>query len=38
MELGKELATALLPVIEGKAPAEAHDASTAGLARYLTGR
>lgn len=38
VELGKELATALLPVIEGKAPAEAHDASTAGLARYLTGR
>ncbi len=38
VELGKELATALLPVIEGKAPAEVHDASTAGLARYLTGR
>jgi glucose-6-phosphate isomerase len=38
VELGKELATALLPVIEGKASAEAHDASTAGLARYLTGR
>ena len=38
VELGKELATALLPVIEGKAPADAHDASTAGLARYLTGR
>lgn len=38
VELGKELATALLPVIEGKAPAEAHDASTAGLASYLTGR
>jgi len=36
VELGKELATALLPVIEGKAPAGAHDASTAGLARYLT--
>lgn len=36
VELGKELATALLPVIEGKAPAEAHDSSTAGLARYLT--
>lgn len=37
VELGKELATALLPVIEGKAPPEAHDSSTAGLARYLTG-
>ena len=36
VELGKELATALLPVIEGKAPADAHDSSTAGLARYLT--
>ena len=37
VELGKELATALLPVIEGKAPAETHDSSTAGLAGYLTG-
>ena len=37
VELGKELATALLPVVEGKAPADAHDSSTAGLARYLTG-
>ncbi len=36
VELGKELATALLPVIEGKAPADAHDSSTAGLAGYLT--
>ncbi len=36
VELGKELATALLPVIEGKAPAKAHDSSTAGLAGYLT--
>jgi hypothetical protein len=27
----------LLPVIEGKAPAAAHDASTTGPARYLTG-
>jgi glucose-6-phosphate isomerase len=36
VELGKELATALLPVIEGKAAADAHDSSTAGLARYLT--
>lgn len=36
VELGKELATALLSVIEGKAPADAHDSSTAGLAGYLT--
>ena len=36
VELGKELATALLPVIEGKAAADAHDSSTAGLAGYLT--
>jgi glucose-6-phosphate isomerase len=36
VELGKELATALLPVIEGRAPADTHDSSTAGLARYLT--
>ena len=36
VELGKELATALLPVIEGRAPADAHDSSTAGLAGYLT--
>ena len=38
VELGKELATALLPVIEGKAPADTHDSSTAGLAGYLTGK
>ncbi len=37
VELGKELATALLPVIEGKAAADAHDSSTAGLAGYLSG-
>ncbi|WP_353183144.1 glucose-6-phosphate isomerase [Bosea sp. (in: a-proteobacteria)] len=36
VELGKELATALMPVIEGKAPAGSHDSSTAGLAAYLT--
>lgn len=36
VELGKELATALLPVIEGKAPGASHDSSTAGLAAYLT--
>lgn len=38
VELGKELATALLPVIEGKAPADTHDSSTAGLAGYLAGK
>lgn len=38
VELGKELATALLPVIEGKAPADTHDSSTAGLACYLAGQ
>jgi glucose-6-phosphate isomerase len=38
VELGKELATALLPVIEGKASADTHDSSTAGLAGYLTGK
>jgi glucose-6-phosphate isomerase len=31
VELGKELATALLPVVEGKKDAEGSDASTAGL-------
>ena len=36
VELGKELATALMPVIEGKAPGNSHDSSTAGLAAYLT--
>ena len=35
VELGKELATALLPVVEGKASAGASDASTAGLVAYL---
>ena len=35
VELGKELATALMPVIEGKAPGNSHDSSTAGLAAYL---
>ncbi|CAM5762643.1 glucose-6-phosphate isomerase [Bosea minatitlanensis] len=36
VELGKELATALMPVIEGKADGAGHDSSTAGLAAYLT--
>jgi glucose-6-phosphate isomerase len=34
VELGKELATNLLPVVEGKADA-AGDASTAGLVRHI---
>ena len=35
VELGKELATALQPVIEGKEGTEGRDASTAGLVRHL---
>ncbi|MDK1377810.1 MULTISPECIES: glucose-6-phosphate isomerase [unclassified Sinorhizobium] len=35
VELGKELATGLLPVVEGKESAEAHDSSTAGLVAAL---
>jgi glucose-6-phosphate isomerase len=35
VELGKELATALLPVVEGKKPADSSDASTAGLVRRI---
>ena len=35
VELGKELATALLPVVEGKESAEAHDSSTAGLVAFI---
>ena len=31
VELGKELATALLPLVEGKAAATGKDGSTAGL-------
>ena len=31
VELGKQLATQLLPMVEGKADASARDASTAGL-------
>ena len=37
VELGKELATGLLPVIEGKAGTEGLDASTAGLVATLKG-
>ncbi|KKB82905.1 glucose-6-phosphate isomerase [Devosia limi DSM 17137] len=34
VELGKQLAKALLPKVEGKADAEGHDASTQGLLAY----
>ena len=37
VELGKELATALLPVVEGKRDAAGSDASTTGLVAYLRG-
>jgi glucose-6-phosphate isomerase len=37
VELGKELATGLLPVVEGKEDAAASDASTAGLVRHIHG-
>ena len=35
VELGKELATGLLPVVEGKEDAARHDTSTAGLVRHI---
>ena len=35
VELGKELATGLLPVVEGKASAAGRDASTAGLVAHI---
>ncbi|MBR0557130.1 glucose-6-phosphate isomerase [Ciceribacter sp. L1K23] len=35
VELGKELATGLLPVVQGKDSAEGHDSSTAGLVKAL---
>ncbi|MCY6382678.1 glucose-6-phosphate isomerase [Hoeflea prorocentri] len=35
VELGKELATALLPVVEGKEDAAGHDSSTAGLVDFI---
>ena len=35
VELGKELATELLPVVEGKEDAAKYDASTAGLVRHI---
>lgn len=35
VELGKELATALLPVVKGESDGEGHDASTLGLAKVI---
>lgn len=37
VELGKELATGLLPIVEGKEDATARDASTQGLVAHLRG-
>ena len=37
VELGKELATGLLPVVEGKESASGHDSSTQGLVKALSG-
>jgi glucose-6-phosphate isomerase len=37
VELGKELATGLQPVVEGKSGLDGLDASTAGLVRHLAG-
>jgi glucose-6-phosphate isomerase len=37
VELGKELATGLQPVVEGRQGTEGLDASTAGLVRHLVG-
>ncbi|MGH6760685.1 MAG: glucose-6-phosphate isomerase [Phyllobacterium sp.] len=38
VELGKELATGLLPVVSGASPAEGRDASTQGLVAHLLQR
>lgn len=38
VELGKELATGLLPVVQGKVAATGHDSSTAGLVSALAAR
>jgi glucose-6-phosphate isomerase len=35
VELGKELATALQPVVEGKVASDGLDSSTAGLLKHL---
>jgi glucose-6-phosphate isomerase len=37
VELGKELATGLLPIVEGKESAAGHDSSTQGLVKTLAG-
>ena len=37
VELGKELATRLLPVVKGETSTEGRDASTAGLVKHLAG-
>ena len=37
VELGKEMATGLLPVVEGAQDADGRDASTAGLVRHMRG-
>jgi glucose-6-phosphate isomerase len=37
VELGKELATGLLPAVRGDAPVTGYDASTAGLVSYVRG-
>jgi glucose-6-phosphate isomerase len=37
VELGKELATGLLPIVEGKADASGRDSSTQGLVAHLQG-
>jgi glucose-6-phosphate isomerase len=37
VELGKELATGLLPIVEGKADASRRDSSTQGLVAHLQG-
>jgi len=38
VELGKELATGLLPIVEGKVGASGHDSSTAGLVAAILSR
>ncbi len=38
VELGKELATGLLPVVEGKQSADGHDSSTVGLVAALLAK
>ena len=38
VELGKELATALQPIVEGRESADGKDGSTAGLVQFLRTR